>query len=63
MQVVLYLLDEATTAAIVESLRCAVNRLALQGDRPWGTAAGASVAEALSLAPPGAAGSSFGMLP
>jgi hypothetical protein len=50
MQVALYLLDRATTAAVAASLRWAVNKLALQGDRPWATAAGASLTNALSRA-------------
>jgi hypothetical protein len=50
MQAAHYLLDDHTMATIVESLRCAVGRLAHQGDRPWATAAGASLAAALSHA-------------
>jgi hypothetical protein len=50
MQAAQYLLDDHTMATIAESLRCAVERLAQQGDMPWATAAGASFVAALSHA-------------
>jgi Leucine Rich repeat len=50
MQAAHYLLDDHSMATIAESLRCAVGRLAQQGDRPWTTTAGASLAAALSRA-------------
>jgi hypothetical protein len=47
MQVAQYLSDEATTAAIAKLLRRAIERLALLGDRPWATAAGGNLADAM----------------